>query len=324
MTDRMAVQARSLRKRYGTRDAVAGIDFTIPRGVCFGFLGPNGAGKSTTMRMIYRATDVDEGALEVLGMDAASGADDRAIKARIGVIHQENNLDEELTVRETLTVFAAFHGLRGAARDERVQELLDFADLSDRAHSNVGTLSGGMKRRLMVARGLVGAPDLVVLDEPTTGLDPRARQALWEKLAALKRRRATLILTTHYMDEAERLCDTIAVMDQGSIVAVDAPDALIEAHAAPHVVEVELEEGEVPRAPAGEMPSLPSHLAALPDLAEVRRADVFAGRLLLFTERPEELVAHVVGALPGRRVLVRRGSLDDVFLRLTGHGLEEA
>ncbi len=319
----VAVRAVGLHKRYGDHDAVAGITFEIPRGVCFGFLGPNGAGKSTTMRMIYRATDVDGGTLEVVGHDARDGSNDRAIKARIGVIHQENNLDEELTVQETLEVFAAFHALRGSARDERVRELLAFADLAERADSNVRALSGGMKRRLMVARGLVGSPDLVVLDEPTTGLDPRARQALWEKLAALKRQRATLILTTHYMDEAERLCDTIAVMDQGHIVAVDSPEALIEAHAAPHVIEVELEQGETSVQERGEPRIWQGVLRGVTELEGVRRADVFGGRLLLFTEEPEALMPRVLQALPGRRVLVRRGALDDVFLRLTGHGLED-
>lgn len=303
-SESLAVRAVGLRKVYGGVTAVDGIDFEIPRGLCFGFLGPNGAGKSTTMRMIYRASLVGDGVLEVLGHDAADPRNDRAIKAKLGVIHQENNLDEELTVRETLEVFGGFYGLRGEALAERVAELLAFAELADRGDSTVRALSGGMKRRLMVARGLLGNPDLVVLDEPTTGLDPRARQSLWEKLAALKKRRATLILTTHYMDEAERLCDQIAVMDGGKIVAIDAPEALILTHAAAHVVEVECDD-EVLAAP----------------VPGVSRSDRFGGRLLLFTDAPEQVLAEVVQRWPGHRVLARRGTLDDVFLRLTGHGL---
>ncbi|MFT5994043.1 MAG: lipooligosaccharide transport system ATP-binding protein [Flavobacteriales bacterium] len=304
-----AVIARGLQKSYADLNAVDGISFEIPRGVCFGFLGPNGAGKSTTMRMIYRATPVGGGALHVLGHDAASGKNDRAIKARIGVIHQENNLDEELSVRETLSVFCGFHGLHGDAAAKRVDELMAFASLTERADSNVRTLSGGMKRRLMVARGIVGDPELVVLDEPTTGLDPRARQTLWEKLADLKRKKATLILTTHYMDEAERLCDTIAVMDNGRIVAVGSPEALIETHAAPHVVEVDV---------ASDV-TLPD---ALLKHSVVRFADAFGGRQMLYTEHPDRLLPDVVAALPHVRVLSRRGTLDDVFLRLTGNTLD--
>ena len=305
-----AVQARGLRKRFGDFTAVKGIDVTIPRGVCFGFLGPNGAGKSTTMRMIYRASDVDEGSLSVLGYDASVRANDRAIKARIGVVHQEDNLDEDLTVRETIEVFARFHRLKGAAIERKVHELLAFADLSEREHHKVRALSGGMKRRLMIARGLVGDPELVVLDEPTTGLDPRARAILWDKLSALKRQRATLILTTHYMDEAERLCDRIAIMDEGRIVAEDGPLELIRDHAAPSVVEVELELGEAPPEGAARW-------------AGVERAEVFGDRLLLYTATPERAAGAALAQLPGRRVLTRRGTLDDVFLRLTGHGLDD-
>lgn len=305
-----AVRARGLRKRFGDFTAVKGIDVTIPRGVCFGFLGPNGAGKSTTMRMIYRASDVDEGALSVLGYDASVRANDRAIKARIGVVHQEDNLDEDLTVRETIEVFARFHRLKGAAIERKVHELLAFADLSEREHHKVRALSGGMKRRLMIARGLVGDPELVVLDEPTTGLDPRARAILWDKLSALKRQRATLILTTHYMDEAERLCDRIAIMDEGRIVAEDGPLELIRDHAAPSVVEVELELGEAPPEDAARW-------------SGVERAEVFGDRLLLYTATPERAAGAALAQLPGRRVLTRRGTLDDVFLRLTGHGLDD-
>ncbi|MCB9507461.1 MAG: ABC transporter ATP-binding protein [Myxococcales bacterium] len=308
-TDTPAIEARGLSKRYGDLVAVDGIDFTIPRGEAFGFLGPNGAGKSTTMRMIYRASPVGGGELRILGLDATSGRDDRAIKARLGVIHQEDNLDQELTVRETLEVFCRFHRLRGAAAAAKVDELLDFADLRDRADSLVITLSGGMKRRLMVARGLIGDPDVVVLDEPTTGLDPRARQSLWDKLSRLKRRSATLILTTHYMDEAERLCDRVAIMDKGRIVTVGAPRDLIERHASPSVIEVELADAESAGA-----------VEALERTAEAHAS--FGGRLLLYTRDGEATMAAALAALGGRPAHLRRGTLEDVFLRITGRGLD--
>ena len=307
-----AVVARDLRKSYGDFEAVKGIDFAIKRGEAFGFLGPNGAGKSTTMRMIYRAAPVGSGSLEVLGLDGSTGANDRAIKRRIGVVHQENNLDEELTVRETLSVFCRFYRLRGGELRAKVEELMRFAELEDRAESKVITLSGGMKRRLMVARGMIGEPELVVLDEPTTGLDPRARQSLWEKLAALRRRNATLIVTTHYMDEAERLCDRIAIMDQGEIVAVDTPSALIAAHAAPHVVEVDMADVEDLGIEDG--------LRAL----ATRGSEAFGGRLLIYADDAEVLMKAVVETTGGRPAHLRRGTLEDVFLRITGHGLASA
>ncbi len=305
----LAVVARGLRKSYGSFEAVKGIDFEIRRGECFGFLGPNGAGKSTTMRMIYRASDVGGGSLHILGYDASTPANDRAIKAGVGVVHQEDNLDQDLTVAQTIEVFCRFYGLYGAAAADKVDELLAFAELSHRRDNLISALSGGMKRRLMVARGLIGTPRLVVLDEPTTGLDPRARQALWEKLAALKRREATLILTTHYMEEAERLCDRLVIMDLGEIVAEGRPKALILEHAAPHVVEVDLDgEGEPPEAE-----TLRSRASA---------SDVLGGHLLLYTDDGDALLAETVTALPGHDIHLRRATLDDVFLRLTGRGLD--
>ncbi|MFT6398129.1 MAG: lipooligosaccharide transport system ATP-binding protein [Bradymonadia bacterium] len=304
-----AVLARNLRKSYGDFEAVKGIDFEIAIGEAFGFLGPNGAGKSTTMRMIYRASPVGSGTLDVLGLDGSDGKNDRAIKRRIGVVHQENNLDEELTVKETLEVFCRFYRLKGAELRQRVEELMTFAELSDRANSKVIALSGGMKRRLMVARGMIGEPELVVLDEPTTGLDPRARQSLWEKLAALRRRNATLIVTTHYMDEAERLCDRIAIMDAGEIVAVDTPANLIATHAAPHVVEIDCADVE--------------ELGIEQDLRTLAThgAESFGGRLLLYGDDAERLMTTVVSTTGGRPAHLRRGTLEDVFLRITGRGL---
>ena len=306
----IVVEAVGLKKTYGEFVAVDGIDFEIRRGECFGFLGPNGAGKTTTMRMIYRASPLTDGSLVVLGHEARGGQNDRLIKARIGVVPQEDNLDQELTVRENLSLFCGFYGLRGAAASARVDELLAFADLVAKAGQRVETLSGGMKRRLLIARGLLGRPDLVILDEPTTGLDPRARQILWEKLGALRQRKATLVLTTHYMEEAERLCDRIAIMGQGRIVAVDTPAALIENHAARHVVEVRLG-----------VDGLPPHAADLTELGQ--RAELLTDRLLIYAAEAEPVIAEVLQRLPDHVSLARRGSLEDVYLNLTGKELTD-
>jgi lipooligosaccharide transport system ATP-binding protein len=219
-----AVVARGLRKRYGRITAVDGVDFEVPPGICFGFLGPNGAGKTTTMKMIYCLASVDEGALTVLGLDVRTQR--RQVKARIGVVPQEQNLDRELTVRENLEVHALYHGLRGV--DSRLDELLEFALLSARADSRPQELSGGMKRRLLIARALVGRPQLVVLDEPTTGLDPQARRAVWELLRRLRDEGVTLLVTTHYMEEAQRICDRLVIMDHGRIVTGGTPADLLE------------------------------------------------------------------------------------------------
>lgn len=221
-----AVLARGLTKRYGDLTAVDGIDLQIERGECFGFLGPNGAGKTTTMRMIYGRTPPTAGTLHVLGLDVTR--DIRAIKARIGIVPQEDNLDPDFSALQNLTVYANYFGLRRAEALRRAHELLDFARLSEKAGAQVDALSGGMKRRLVLARGLINRPQLVVLDEPTTGLDPQARHLVWDQLRTLKGQGVTLLLTTHYMDEAERLCDRIAVIDRGRILALDTPAALIE------------------------------------------------------------------------------------------------
>ncbi|HEY1359361.1 MAG TPA: ABC transporter ATP-binding protein [Thermoleophilaceae bacterium] len=218
-----AVTARGLVKRYGGIVAVDGIDFEVRAGICFGFLGPNGAGKTTTMKMIYGLAQVDEGELSVLGLDART--ERREVKARIGVVPQEQNLDRELTVRENLTVQALYYGVHA---DGRIDELLDFALLRERAESKPGELSGGMKRRLLIARALVNNPQLVVLDEPTTGLDPQARIAVWNLLEQLRAEGVTLLITTHYMEEAERICDRLVIMDGGRIVSEGAPGDLLE------------------------------------------------------------------------------------------------
>ncbi len=228
-----AVHARGLRKRYDGIVAVDGIDFDVPAGECFGFLGPNGAGKTTTMKMIYGLASVDEGTLEVLGRDIARHR--REVKARLGVVPQDENLDKELSVRENLLVQAGFHGIRGAEAEERVAELLDVALLTARAGARTPELSGGMRKRLLIARALVNRPDLVVLDEPTTGLDPQARHTLWRTLDELRAGGVTLLLTTHYMEEAARLCDRLVIMDHGRIVTEGAPAELVTRHEQPHL-----------------------------------------------------------------------------------------
>jgi lipooligosaccharide transport system ATP-binding protein len=220
-----AVSARDLVKRYGKIVAVDEIDFDVPAGVCFGFLGPNGAGKTTTMKMIYGLAQVDAGELSVLGLDARR--ERREVKARIGVVPQEQNLDRELTVRENLAIQALYYGVPA---DGRIDELLDFTLLAGRADEKPVALSGGMKRRLLIARALVNRPELVVLDEPTTGLDPQARLAVWRLLDRLRSEGVTLIVTTHYMEEAERICDRLVIMDEGRIVAEGAPGELLESY----------------------------------------------------------------------------------------------
>lgn len=300
-----------MRKSYGDFEAVKGIDFEIERGECFGFLGPNGAGKTTTMRMIYRASPVGDGSLTVFGMDAVTRDNDRAIKARLGVVPQQDNLDEQLTVRENLQVFTRFYGLRGREASAKVDELLDFAELAFKAEAKVDKLSGGMRRRLLVARGLIGSPDLVVLDEPTTGLDPRAREKLWEKLAILREQQATLILTTHYMREAERLCDRLVIMDQGEIVGHGTPEGLIAEHVSPYVVELRKSDaGEDLQAQAPQV------------FGAAGRVEQLRDRTLLYTDDGEALIARVARDLPDRQALLRRASLEDVFLTITGKGLD--
>ena len=228
-----AVRGRGLRKSYDGIVAVDGIDFDVAAGECFGFLGPNGAGKTTTMKMIYGLAGVQDGTLEVLGRDIAR--ERRAVKARLGVVPQDENLDKELDVRENLLVQAGYHGLRGAPAEDRVAELLEFARLTERARARPRDLSGGMRKRLLIARALVNEPDLVVLDEPTTGLDPQARHALWRTLDNLREGGVTLLLTTHYMEEAARLCDRLVIMDAGRIVAQGSPGELTSRYEQAHL-----------------------------------------------------------------------------------------
>ncbi|WP_406062039.1 ABC transporter ATP-binding protein [Micromonospora sp. NBC_00860] len=304
---RPLIQARGLVKRFGDFTAVDGIDVEVRPGEAFGFLGPNGAGKSSTMRMVGCISPPSGGELRILDMDPV--ADGPAIRARLGVCPQLDNLDPELTVRENLTVYARYFGISRRAARERAAELLDFVQLTERADSKVEPLSGGMKRRLTIARALVNDPEIVLLDEPTTGLDPQARHLVWERLFRLKQQGVTLVLTTHYMDEAEQLCDRLVVMDGGQIVAEGSPRALIEQHSTREVVELRFAaESQEPF--AGKLDGLGERVEVLPD------------RVLLYVPDGDAAVAEVTAlGLQPANVLVRRSGLEDVFLHLTGRTL---
>jgi lipooligosaccharide transport system ATP-binding protein len=294
-------------KRFGDFTAVDGIDVEVRAGEAFGFLGPNGAGKSSTMRMVGCISPPTDGELRILGMDPVR--DGPAIRARLGVCPQLDNLDPELTVRENLTTYARYFGIPRRVARERAAELLDFVQLTERADSKVEPLPGGMKRRLTIARALVNDPELVLLDEPTTGLDPQARHLVWERLFRLKQQGVTLVLTTHYMDEAEQLCDRLVVMDGGRIVAEGSPRSLIERHSTREVVELRFAaESQEPF--AGKLAGLGERVEVLPD------------RVLLYVADGDAAVAEVAAlGLTPASVLVRRSSLEDVFLHLTGRTL---
>lgn len=301
------ISARGLTKRFGEVTAVDGIDVEVTRGEAFGFLGPNGAGKSSTMRMIGCVSPASAGTLRILGMDPRR--DGPRIRARLGVVPQRDTLDEELTVRENLVAYARYFGIPRAVAGAKADELLDFAQLTERATSKVEPLSGGMKRRLTIARSLVNDPEILLLDEPTTGLDPQARHMLWDRLFRLKRQGVTLVLTTHYMDEAEQLCDRLVVMDGGRFVAEGTPRSLIDRFSTREVLEL--------RFPADDHTRYARRVAGLGE-----RVEVLPDRLLLYTgdgDAAAEAV-HAQGLRP-LSVLVRRSTLEDVFLHLTGRRL---
>ncbi|WP_241153664.1 ABC transporter ATP-binding protein [Nocardioides pantholopis] len=305
------ISARGLRKSFGGFEAVRGIDVDVRRGEAFGFLGPNGAGKSSTMRMVAAVSPVSGGELRILGMDPATHGPQ--IRARLGVCPQEDTLDGELNVRENLYIYGRYFGIPKAEVRERVDELLEFVQLTERAGAKVEDLSGGMKRRLTIARSLVNRPDLLLLDEPTTGLDPQARHVLWDRLFRLKQAGVTLVITTHYMDEAEQLCDRLVVMDKGVIVAEGSPLTLIREHSTREVAELRFgvaAEGESHDALADKVADLGDRVEVLPD------------RLLVYSDDGEEVLAKVhERGLEPVATLVRRSSLEDVFLRLTGRTL---
>jgi lipooligosaccharide transport system ATP-binding protein len=301
------IRAKGLTKRFDDFVAVDGIDFEVAPGEAFGFLGPNGAGKTSTMRMIGCTSPISDGELRILDMDPRRHGPQ--IRARLGVVPQADTLDNELTVRENLLIYGRYFGL---ARDEcarRADELLDFVQLADRGSDLVEPLSGGMKRRLTIARSLINEPDLMLLDEPTTGLDPQARHLLWDRLYRLKQRGVTLVLTTHYMDEAEQLCDRLVVMDKAKIVAEGSPQELIQRYSTREVAEFRFLPG-VQETLDGQLDGLASRIEKLPD------------RVLLYADDGEDVVmaARQRGVHP-EAVLVRRSTLEDVFLRLTGRSL---
>ncbi len=303
------IHARGLTKRFGDFTAVDAVEFDVKPGEAFGFLGPNGAGKTSTMRMIGCISPITEGTLEVLGMDPRS--DGSAIRRRLGVVPQADTLDMELTVMENLIIYGRYFDLSYKECRRRADELLEFVQLTEKADSEVEPLSGGMKRRLTIARGLINEPDMILLDEPTTGLDPQARHMVWERLYRLKKQGVTLILTTHYMDEAEQLCDRLVVMDQARIVAEGSPQSLIDEYASREVLELRFEDLKTP-----DLKGTGNGL--------IQRTEQLPDRVLLYTDDGEATAEalHADGIRPVSQ-LVRRSSLEDVFLRLTGRRLIE-
>jgi lipooligosaccharide transport system ATP-binding protein len=299
--------ARELVKSFGDLDAVKGVSFSVERGESFGFLGPNGAGKTSTMRMISAVSKPSSGTLSILGLDPREHGPE--IRRRLGVVPQEDTLELELSVRLNLEMFGRYFDIPRAVLRERAKELLEFTQLSERANDKVDDLSGGMKRRLTIARALINRPELLILDEPTTGLDPQARHLLWERLYRLKREGVTLIITTHYMDEAEQLCDRLVVMDHGSIVAEGPPRELIERHSTREVVELRFDTD-----------SNEGYGDRLSTFAQ--RVEVLPDRILLYVDEGDETLRelHAAGIEPAS-ALVRRSSLEDVFLSLTGRTL---
>ena len=301
------IVARDLTKRFKNFTAVDGVSFAVHPAESFGFLGPNGAGKTSTMRMIGCVSPVTGGELRIFGMDPQTHAS--AIKARLGVVPQQDNLDNEITVRENLLMYARYFDIPREVAARRADELLEFVQLSERASSEVEPLSGGMKRRLTIARSLINEPEMILLDEPTTGLDPQARHAIWDRLYRLKQRGATLLLTTHYMEEAEQLCDRVVIMDKARIIAEGSPHGLIEQYSTREVLELRVADDIRVRL-RGLVDGIAERIEELPDRVQVYTADA---------ERALDAVRGA-GVHP-ERALVRRSTLEDVFLRLTGHAL---
>jgi lipooligosaccharide transport system ATP-binding protein len=303
------IEARGLTKKYADFVAVDGIDFVVKRGEAFGLLGPNGAGKSTTMKMIAAVSQRTGGDLQILGLDPNKNGPE--IRAHLGVVPQQDNLDRELKVHENLFSYGRFFGLSRKFLKGKVEELLEFAQLTEKRNSKAEELSGGMKRRLTIARGLVNEPEILMLDEPTTGLDPQARHILWDRLFRLKEQGVTLVITTHYMDEAEQLCDRLIVMDKGRIMAEGSPADLIKEYSSKEVLEVRF--GSTRNAEVAEQ------LAGIGD-----RVEVLPDRILIYSENGEaDLHTILTRGLEPVTSLVRRSSLEDVFLRLTGRTLVE-
>jgi lipooligosaccharide transport system ATP-binding protein len=334
-TTEVLIRARNLTKRFGEFTAVDGIGFELHRGEAFGFLGPNGAGKSSTMRMIGCVSPPTGGELSILGMDSV--AQGQAIRGRLGVVPQEDTLDVELTVRENLLIYGRYFGLPRDLIAERTSRLLNFVQLADRAGDQVESLSGGMKRRLTIARSLINEPEILLLDEPTTGLDPQARHVVWDRLFRLKQQGVTLVLTTHYMDEAEQLCDRLVVMDGGRIAAEGSPRELIERYSTPEVLELRFHPSDHDQAAEKLAAALVSTGLVSTGLVSTGlvstgpaatgpadRAEILADRRLLYVPDGDAALAAVrARGVDPLTSLVRRSTLEDVFLRLTGRRLED-
>jgi lipooligosaccharide transport system ATP-binding protein len=302
-----SIVAKGLKKSYGTFEAVKGVDFEVYRGECYGFLGPNGAGKTTTMKMIYGAAIPTGGELTVAGLDVRR--EERAVKRRIGVVPQENNLDEDLKVRENLLVYGRYYDMPKKETLRRTDELLEFVELTEKADAEVEHLSGGMKRRLLIARALINDPEIVVLDEPTTGLDPQARHLVWERLRELTSEGKTLILTTHYMEEAAQLCDRLVVMESGGIIAQGSPAELVEEHVSPEVLELRAAPETVQKL----LPLVRDHSDSVERAGEA---------ILVYTSDAGALQERIRDSgVPVDNMLYRRAGLEDVFMRLTGRRL---
>ncbi len=299
------VTAHGLKKHYASHVAVDGVEFDIPRGQCFGFLGPNGAGKTTTLRMILGLTPSSGGSLSVFGLEIPKHA--REVRARIGIVPQADNLDPDFSIEENLQIYASYFGIPARVADERIARLLEFASLTDRRGAKTETLSGGMKRRLTIGRALINDPELVVLDEPTTGLDPQARHVIWGRLNELRDKGVTLILTTHYMEEAERLCDQLVIMDQGRILDCGTPRELISKHVEPEVIEVRSEASQ--------------RLQAMGNEAGCR-VETMGSSLYCYTRDPDPLLAKLKNE-HGLTFMHRPAGLEDVFLKLTGRELRD-
>ena len=304
------ITAQNLVKRYNGKAVVDGIDFHVHRGECFGILGPNGAGKTTTVRMIYGLSPISDGELMVLDMDANRCS--REIRKHLGVVSQDNNLDPDLTVWENLVMFARYYGLQPAHIREHLQKLLTLMDLANRSHTRVETLSGGMKRRLAIARSLINNPALLILDEPTTGLDPQARHLVWQQLRSIKKQKITILLTTHYLEEATKLCDRLIIMDHGRILDEGTPPELVEKHVGPEVLELGLKED-----PARWQESIISRYPKL-----LKDSWLLGNTLYLYTNHGGKLLQEIQEITPPCQYhLLRATTLEDVFLKLTGKEL---
>ncbi len=303
-TPETIVEAQGLTKRFGENAVVCGIDFRVRRGQCFGFLGPNGAGKTTTLRMILGQSPISAGRLTVFGLPLPQAGS--RVRERVGVVPQTDNLDPDFTVIENLRIYAGYFGIGGAELERRIAGLLEFVELDERAQAKIGTLSGGMRRRLTIARALVNDPDMVVLDEPTTGLDPQMRHLIWARLRDLRQRGKTLLLTTHYMEEAERLCDELVIMDHGRILDQGSPRTLVRRHVEPEVIEI--------RAPD----QLRGLIDAMPDC----RLETVGDTLYCYARDARPVLARIDGS-PDLPFLHRPANLEDVFLKLTGRDLRE-